>query len=252
MTNAGETGRQRRRGWRALVPVIALLAGVLFATSAETARGTDLRSGRNSELTGLIAAAERSVQSSTSTVTGLQGEVDGLETQAGSRDKRVAGERTAARPLEAAVGLTPVRGPGITVTLDDAPRETDGSLPAGARPDDVIVHQQDVQAVVNALWAGGAEAMSIMGQRVTMTGAVRCVGNTLLLYGRTYSPPFTVSAIGDSLLMRTALERQPGVQLYQQAVRYFGLGYEVKDQREVTLPGYVGPLRLSYAEAVAQ
>jgi len=244
------TGRQR--GWGALVPAIALLAGVLFATSAETARGTDLRSGRRVELAQLIAEQERTVGRVTDRVTTLQGEVDRLERQAATRDARVAAVRTASRPLEAEVGLRPVRGPGLTVSLDDAPRPPDGTLPAGARPDDVIVHQQDVQAVVNALWAGGAEAMSIMDQRVTNTGAVRCVGNTLLLYGRTYSPPFRVTAIGDMARLRAALERQPGVRLYQQAVRYFGLGYDVKDEREVTLSGYTGPLRLNYAEAVPE
>jgi len=234
------------------VPVIALLAGVLFTTSAETALGTDLRSGRRVELTQLITAQERAVGDATDQVRTLQSQVDGMEKQAAGRDARVAAVRTATGPLESDVGLKAVRGPGLTVVLDDAPRQAGGALPTGARPDDVIVHQQDVQAVVNALWAGDADAMSIMGQRVTATGAVRCVGNTLLLYGRTYSPPFRVTAIGDAARLRAALANQPGVLLYQQAVAYFGLGYEVKDEREVTLPGYDGPLRLSYAEAVPQ
>jgi uncharacterized protein YlxW (UPF0749 family) len=234
------------------VPVIALLAGVLFATSAETARGTDLRSGRRVELTQLITAQEKAVGDATDQVRTLQGEVDGMEKQAAGRDARVAGVRTATEPLESSVALKAVRGPGLTVVLDDAPRLPDGALPAGARPDDVIVHQQDVQSVVNALWAGDADAMSIMGQRVTTTGAVRCVGNTLLLYGRTYSPPFRVTAIGDATRMRAALANEPGVKLYRQAVQYFGLGYEVKDEHEVTLPGYDGPLRLNYAEAVPE
>jgi uncharacterized protein YlxW (UPF0749 family) len=112
------------------------------------------------------------------------------------------------------------------------------------------VHQQDVQAVVNALWAGGADAMAIMDERIIATGAVRCVGNTLLLYGRTYSPPFRITAIGDAAAMRSALDVQPGVTLYRQAVQYFGLGYEVRDEPDVTLPGYDGPLRLNYATAV--
>ena len=63
-----------------------------------------------------------------------------------------------------------------------------------------------MQAVVNALWAGGAEAMTIMGVRVISTSAVRCVGNTLLLHGRVYSPPFVITAIGDPSAMQQALE----------------------------------------------
>jgi len=238
--------------WRVLVPVIALAAGVLFATSAETAQGTDLRAGRRIELTQLIAAQEQAVGESTKRAVTLQYEVDALEKDASTRDGRVGAVRGASQRLEAQVGLRPLRGNGLTVELNDAPRRPDGSLPPNARPDDVIVHQQDVQAVVNALWAGGADGLAVMGQRLITTGAVRCVGNTLLLYGRTYSPPFRVTAVGDPTRLRASLATEPGVRLYRQAVDYFGLGYEVKDEREVTLPGYDGPVRLGYAEAVPQ
>src|ERR1700755_1511875 len=74
--------------WRALVPAIMLLAGILFATSAETARGTDLRSGRRLELTSLISGEERSVAGATRQVTSLQNEVDDLEKTAGAGDVR--------------------------------------------------------------------------------------------------------------------------------------------------------------------
>ena len=225
---------------------------MLFATSAETAQGTDLRAGRRVELTQLIAAQERSVVQADDRAVTLQGEVDALERDASGRDSRVRTVRALSERLERQVGLRPIRGDGLTVTLDDAPRRPDGSLPADARPDDVIVHQQDVQSVVNALWAGGADGLAVMGERLITTGAVRCVGNTLLLYGRTYSPPFRVTAVGDSERLRASLDVEPGVRLYRQAVAYFGLGYEVKDERVVTLPGYDGPVRLSYAEAVPQ
>ena len=247
---SGGPGGRPRRVWRALVPAIALVAGVLFATSAETAQGTDLRAGRRLELAQLIAAEERSVGDATRWAMQLQGEVDGLQRQASARDGRVGSERSAGDRLGAYVGLRSIRGGGVTVVLDDAPRRPDGSLPPNARPDDVIVHQQDVQSVVNALWAGGADGLAVMGQRLITTGAVRCVGNTLLLYGRTYSPPFRVTAIGDPARLRARLDIEPGVRVYRQAVAYFGLGYEVKDERDVTLPGYDGPLRLGYAEAV--
>jgi uncharacterized protein YlxW (UPF0749 family) len=247
---SGGTGGSRRGVWRALVPAIALVAGVLFATSAETAQGTDLRAGRRVELTQLIAAEERSLMDATRRAMQLQGEVDGLQRQASASDGRVGSERSAGDRLGAYVGLRPIRGAGLTVELDDAPRRPDGSLPANARADDVIVHQQDVQSVVNALWAGGADGLAVMDQRLVTTGAVRCVGNTLLLYGRTYSPPFRISAIGDPARLRARLEVEPGVRLYRQAVAYFGLGYEVKDERDVTLSGYDGPVRLGYAEAV--
>ncbi|ONH58553.1 hypothetical protein CcI49_21635 [Frankia sp. CcI49] len=146
--------------------------------------------------------------------------------------------------LAAQVGLTAVRGPAVTVELDDAPRESRGGpLPAGVPspgPNDLVVHQQDVQAVVNALWSGGAEAMAIMGQRVTPRTAVRCVGNTLLLEDQVYSPPFRISAIGDPGALRNVLDTDPGVALYRDYVAAYGLGYRVTSEADLVLPAYTG------------
>ena len=94
--------------------------------------------------------------------------------------------------------LPAVHGPGITVTLNDSPlwENMVDSSGSAANINDYVVHQEDVEAVVNALWAGGAESMMIMDQRVLFNSAVICQGNVLLLQGKKYSPPFTVSAIG--------------------------------------------------------
>ena len=103
--------------------------------------------------------------------------------------------------------------------MSDAPRDADGNYPAGVDPDDLVVHQQDVQSVVNAMWAGGAEAMSIMDVRVISTSAVRCVGNTLLLDGQVFSPPFKITAIGEPTAMHNALESAEGVRQFRDAVQ---------------------------------
>src|SRR5262249_55282869 len=115
---------------------------------------------------------------------------------------------------------------------------------------DVVVHQQDVQSVVNALWAGGAEAMTIMGVRVISTSAVRCVGNTLLLHGRVYSPPFRIAAIGGADRMRAQLDSDPGVRAFQDAVAAFGLGYTVEPSNDISAPPFTGSVGLDYAQAV--
>jgi uncharacterized protein YlxW (UPF0749 family) len=105
-----------------------------------------------------------------------------------------------------------------------------------------------VQAVVNALWAGGGEAMSIMGVRVISTSAVRCVGNTLLLNGRVYSPPFVIRAIGDPGRMQDALGQSDGVRAFRAAATTLGLGYQVKVEGDVTVPAYDGSTSLQYAQ----
>ena len=100
--------------------------------------------------------------------------------------------------------------------------------------------------MVNALWAGGAEAMTIMGIRVISTSAVRCVGNTLLLHGLVFSPPFRIEAIGDPDRMRAALATDPGVGAFRNAVTAFGLGYRV-DARADIRPRSLGFESLDYA-----
>ena len=127
--------------------------------------------------------------------------------------------------------------------------EPDGSLPPGARPDDLVIHQSDVQAVVNAMWAAGATGVSVMDQRLIATSAVRCVGNTLLLQGRTYSPPFVVSAVVDSAAAREELAASPQIAVFEQVVDAFGLTYEMRDRPQVELPAYDGALTLQYAAA---
>ena len=233
-----------RRPWTLLVPLTALAAGLLFATSASTAQGTDLRADRRLQLTELIARERAAVERRADEAARLRGRVDAASAAVAERDSRVTAA-AAPRELEVAAGLTAVRGPAVTVSLDDAPRRP-GRPPLSDDPDDLVVHQQDIQAVVNALWAGGAEAMTLMGQRVVSTSAVRCVGNTVVLHGRVYSPPFVITAVGDPDELTGALEDDPGVLYFQTFVERFGLGYAVERERTVELPPYDGPLELPH------
>ena len=137
--------------------------------------------------------------------------------------------------LKAASGLNEISGPALEVVLNDAPRLPGSSLPAGVTPDDVVVHQQDVQAVVNAMWRGGATAITVMDQRIIATTAIRCVGNTLLLQGRVYSPPFVITAVGDVGALERALDEEPGVVIYRQYVDKLSLGWRVTELRNATL-----------------
>ncbi|MGN6245981.1 MAG: DUF881 domain-containing protein [Motilibacteraceae bacterium] len=227
-----------------LVPVVFAVAGLLFATSAGAARGTDLRGGERTDLPGLVRQDQRQIAEMTAQVAALRTQVDRLGEEAAQRDAPVEAARRQADALGRAVGLDPVRGPALRVVLDDAPP---GQNVPGAAPDALVVHQQDLQAVVNAMWAGGAEAMQLMDQRVISTSAVRCAGNVLILQGRTYSPPYTVTAIGDVAGMRAALAASPTVAAYRYDADRLGLGYDVRTLGAVTLPGFQGGLDLAHA-----
>jgi uncharacterized protein YlxW (UPF0749 family) len=236
-----------RSGWAAFVPLVAITAGLLFATSAQTSQGTDLRSSGRSDMIDVVRAQNRVVRLRAATVQQLQAEVDALTARAVPGNDAVSRLGARATSLAPIVGSQAVTGPGLSVTLDDAKR-TAASLPPAYTADDIVVHQQDVQSVVNALWAGGAEAMMLQDQRVISTSAVRCVGNTLILQGRVYSPPYVIQGIGDPATMRAALNESESVSIYREFVRELGLGYDVKRLDNVTFPAYAGSLSLQHAK----
>lgn len=237
---------RQRSPWRYGVPVVCLCAGLLLATTHTVSGGGEIRRSDAPRLVDLVREAQQSTDRLTARRDALAGE---LETHHGGAvdDAAVAGITERADELALSAGLTPVHGPGLVVTLTDAQRDAEGRFPRDASPDDLVVHQQDIQAVLNALWSAGAEAIQMQDQRIIATSAPRCVGNTLLLNGRTYSPPYVVTAIGDVQAMQAALAAAPLVQLYKQYVVRFGLGYTEEAKSDVEVVGHPTP-RLRFAQ----
>lgn len=228
-------GARAPRASLALVAVLAL-AGLLFTVNSQISQE---RSSRfEGGLAGLVAEEADLVRQLTSEVEVLAAEVDRLTSQLDDGPQvPESGPR--------GVGRVPVTGPGLLVTLDDAP--AGAPVPAGVHPDDLVVHQQDIEAVINALWAGGAEAMAIQGQRIVSTSAIRCVGNVLLLHGQVYSPPYEISAVGEVETMRAALDASPAVSVYREWAHAVGLGWSVQGPVSLDLPAHEGGSELRFA-----
>lgn len=220
-----------------LVTGSAALAGFLFVASGVTADGTNLRTGGLEDLRSLVLDRANKVGV-------LQSEVDTLATQVNelSITKVDPALSSQISQLEQATGLTPAFGSALRISLDDAPRVPGDPLPSGVVPDDLVVHQQDVQSVVNAMWRGGATAVQVMDQRIISTSAIRCVGNTLLLQGRVYSPPFVVTAIGNTSELQQALNDEPGVTIYREYVERLDLGWDVSILNQTTIPAWQGSI----------
>jgi uncharacterized protein YlxW (UPF0749 family) len=240
---------QKQRGWSVGVPLIALAAGLLFTTSATTAGGTALRDDRRPQLAQLIADKRDRLAQREKVAADLRTQKDQDEARLAEVDAPLKEARQRADERLVAAGFTKLAGPGLTVVLNDSSRRVGDGGPNNPKNDDLVVHQGDVQAVVNALWAGGAEAMTIMDVRVISTSAVRCVGNTLLLHGQVFSPPFKITAIGEPTDMHRALESAKGVQEFRDAVADFGLGYQETTERNVTVRAYDGSSDLRSAQA---
>jgi uncharacterized protein YlxW (UPF0749 family) len=228
--------------------VVCLLAGLLLGATHGVSRGGEIRRSDAPRLVDLVRSERSAVEHLTTERDRLANTID--STHGRSPDAALAAMQRRSAELAADAGLEPVHGPGLTVTLNDAPRDANGRFPRDASPDDLVVHQQDIQAVLNALWSAGAEAIQMQDQRIIATSVPRCVGNTLLLNGRTYSPPYRVTAIGDAAAMQAALAAAPLVILYKQYVVRFGLGYTEQVSPDVRVAGHTEPVRMHSAQPV--
>ncbi|MFZ2527396.1 MAG: DUF881 domain-containing protein [Rhodococcus sp. (in: high G+C Gram-positive bacteria)] len=233
-------GRIRALAWGSAALAVCLVAGLLLGTTRGVSDGDELRASDSTRLSDLVRAAQAKVDELGELRDDLATRGAELQDRAAATDDDVAHVVSDANALADPAGLTALRGPGITVTLTDAPRGPDGRYPTGAAPDDLVVHQQDVQSVLNALWAGGAEAIAMQDQRIVATSAPRCIGNTLLLHGRTYSPPYVMTALGDRARLEAALAAEPGVTVYKQYATRFGLGYTEQASDDLAVPAYTG------------
>ena len=180
----------------------------------------------------------------------LQQDVSDLTKQVANLTDALKAQGKDSSNVDSSLMLPALSGSGVTVTLDDSPLWENAVNNNGttANINDYVIHQQDVESVVNALWAGGADALMIMDQRVLFNSAVICSGNVLSLHGKKYSPPFTISAIGDPQRLRAALNDSEAITILKQYVTAFGIGYKVENAEDLQFPATAALLQqLKYA-----
>lgn len=228
--------------------LVFVLAGGLFAASAIISRGTNLRSDQVANLKDLVRESSQQLARLERRVNIQRTKVEALGLAADAPG--LAKAEAAVAALNPRVGASAVTGPAVRVTLDDAPESA--RLEPDIDPNDLVVHQQDVQAVVNAMWRGGARAVQVMDQRIVVTSAIKCVGNTLLIQGRVYSPPFVITGVGAQAPLLQSLQDDPDVIVYRDYADAFGLGWEVERLTRFTAPAFDVPSRLRWARLAAQ
>ncbi|WP_432560375.1 DUF881 domain-containing protein [Granulicoccus sp. GXG6511] len=234
--------RPKRPRARIMTALVCVVIGLMISVSSLNARGFDLRPGRNTQLIDVIRDGTRRNADLTRDVAALRAEVDELASRAG--DEPDMSGRVA--ETGGYTGTEPVQGPGYTVILTDAPTSV---TVAGIDEDLLVVHQQDIQAVANVFWGAGAEAMTIQGQRVVATTGIKCVGNSVVLHGTPYAPPYVISAIGDPEQLSHALATSSYLKVYRQHAEAYNLGYQQKREGNLRFPGFEGAVELQYARA---
>ncbi|WP_395658122.1 DUF881 domain-containing protein [Nocardioides sp.] len=237
--------RRPRGAWRIGTPVVVLLCGGLFVVSAANSDGTDLRPGRYTDLASLVKDESDQYDALRERVADLDSQVQTLSASLSDKDVRRFHQRVA--ELKDPAGLVPRTGPGVTITLSDAPEDVINSTTGDVNL--LLVHQQDIQAVVNALWRGGATAVTVQGQRIVSTTGIKCEGNAVQLQGVPYPQPYVISAVGDQGELLTSIEEDDYLQAYreQAADPAISVGWDLQLESTVVAPAYDGLLDLSYA-----
>ena len=248
---SADADRQRPRRslvWRVATPLVGVLSGALFVVSAHSSEGTDLRPGRFTDLASMVQYDATRVDGLKSKVSDLNEQISLLSSSIGNKQVRAVNREASA--MKDPAGLLPKVGPGVTVTLSDAPADVASS--STVDPKLLIVHQQDIQAVVNAMWKAGAQAVTIQGQRVVSTTDIRCIGNSVQLQGVPYSQPYVISAVGDPAALTAEIARDPYLQVYREdaADPEIAVGWDEQVEDTITAPAYDGLVGMSYAHVL--
>jgi uncharacterized protein YlxW (UPF0749 family) len=225
-----------------------VLVGALFVTSSRNSGGTDLRPGRYTDLAGLVRSESDRTKDLQTRVAQLNSEVESLAETV--KDERVEKYRREVARLSNPAGLTSQVGEGLTITLSDAPEDVIDSTTRDLNL--LVVHQQDIQAVVNAMWAGGATAVTIAGQRIISTTGIKCEGNAVQLGGIPYPQPYVITAIGDQGDLVDSVAEDPYLRNYRQqsVIPDIDVGWELDLEDDAVAPAYDGLLDLTYATPI--
>ncbi|MCF4120776.1 DUF881 domain-containing protein [Antribacter sp. KLBMP9083] len=239
-------GGAETRGTASLVVIllVGVLLGVVTVTAARQLRApqSDVAEARDllvEQITERSTAVDQLMRRSV--VLGL--EIDALQQAEGVPEE----VREAARLDRLANGAVPVTGPGMVVSLTDG----GGGL---VDPEDIDpesrVRDSDVQTVVNALWAAGAEAIAVNGERLTALSAIRNAGDAILVDLQPLNgPTYSVEAIGDRETLQVEFARSAAPAYLQMLGATFGIQQSIVPQSSITLDG-AGSQTLRIARAV--
>jgi uncharacterized protein YlxW (UPF0749 family) len=235
-----------------LVIVLAVLTGFLFAVAALSLRPKPTAAAQvKAQLVSRIEAFQKQASAQDAKVVALTREVRDYEAlalqQGGSGD--LSGQIAA---LEVQAGTVALKGPGLTLTIDDA-ASADAGADAGSRPSNGFeqgrVTSADLQIIVNGLWGAGAEAISINGHRLSSTAAIRFAGQAIIVDFRPLARPYVITALGDGTGMQQLFEQAFAGVYLSQLTQEFKIRSVLKTADALTVPADSAS-RLEVAEPI--
>ena len=147
--------------------------------------------------------------------------------------------------LKMFAGVTTLTGRGITVTINDSQKAGQGQ--DGVASDAFLIHAEDILSILNELNVAGAEAISINGERLVASSAIRCSGSVINVNDVKIAAPFVISAIGDTDVLEAALNFPGGV---ADTLRPWGIELSIRKLDKVSIPPYKKSLIFNEAISV--
>jgi uncharacterized protein YlxW (UPF0749 family) len=234
----------RHRLGLALVALVALATGFVLADQVRTQLLTPSNQvARYQALVRSVQDLEARNADGRRQIAGLRAQIESLESGAAARSATTQALKNQVADLRGHAGLVAVHGPGVEVVLrNGAP----GSTAAGQTR--YLVNFQDVQDVVNLLFAEGAEAIAVNGERLTSTTTIRTAGSTILVDFKPIGSPYQILAIGPGDLDKRFNASDTGARFRRYATD-FGMGVTVRKRSDITLAAAPDP-RLRFARPV--
>lgn len=221
--------------------LVLATVGFLVSTAVITGRAErEQAAPRKAELVRLIDDRRSLVEDLDQAVQQLRDDVAAAQKRASRNDALDRESARVAELLAEQAGTVALRGKGLVVELAPSKRQPPSPQEAGAYQ----IHDGDLQLVVNALFAAGAEAMAINGSRLVATTPIRSAGGTIVVNFRPLSPPYRVEAIGAD---HRQFQNSEIVRRFRRWTNLFGLGFGVREERRVEVPAYTGRVTISAA-----
>jgi uncharacterized protein YlxW (UPF0749 family) len=232
-------------GRKLSILAVGLTLGLLFSLGWHSSTRSSVVATRpeTSPIWRSIERLETEQQGLKATLAGLREELAQRQQAAAANTDRLQALSLALEEQRTLAGLTPVRGPGILVTLDDSAV----GIPTGADPNAYIIHEYDLRDIVNLLWMAGSEAIAINGERLVGNSSLYCVGSTVMVNNTRLSPPYLIQAIGNSRVQQDYLRNSSYLQDLKQKQRLYGLEFDVEAVVNLSLPAYSGGFLVQHA-----
>jgi uncharacterized protein YlxW (UPF0749 family) len=226
----------------AVLAVVAMATGFVLAGQIKAQLLTPSNQvARYQALVLSVQELEASNSESRREIAALRGEIDSLEADAAARSAATQNLRGQVDDLRAHAGLVAMHGPGVEVDLrnGDASSATTGTA--------YLVNFEDVQDVVNLLFAQGAEGVAVNGRRITpLTAFSGSAGQVVIDQGPPLASPIKVVAVGDRNRMVAALDDASALSSIRAREVEFNLHLTFSGSPDVSLPAYDSSLQIPH------